>query len=166
MTLLVLTLVGGGQEEVGWRGVALPALQDRFDALTASLLVGAAWALWHLPLFVFDVTGYADRSIALYAALVVGFAVVFTWLYNGTGGSVLLAMLLHGGVNAASGLGGAFVADPTGTGVPVLAAYAIPVWLLAGALVIRHGRETLSAGAAAVRITDAGRVGSAGASGD
>lgn len=42
---------GGGQEELGWRGFMLPVLQERYSALTASLLVGVAWAGWHLALF-------------------------------------------------------------------------------------------------------------------
>lgn len=143
--VLILSLVGGGQEEFGWRGVALPALQARFDALSASVIIGVIWAVWHLPLFVFDAPGYTNQSFVLYSVLVVGFAIVFTWLYNSTDGSILLAILLHGGINAASGLGGAFVTDPSGLEIPVLAAYAVPVWIVAGALVLHHGSDTLSA---------------------
>ncbi|KTG09040.1 hypothetical protein AUR64_14655 [Haloprofundus marisrubri] len=145
VALLLVTFVGGGQEELGWRGVALPTLQERFDALTASVVIGVVWAVWHLPLFVFDVPGYGGRSLLLYGFLVIGFSIVFTWLYNSTDGNIFLAMVLHGGVNAASGIGGAFVTDLSVVNIPVLAAYAAPVWVVAGTLILRYGRETLSA---------------------
>ena len=146
VTLMFMVLVGGGQEEFGWRGVALPALQDRFDALTASVVIGVGWAVWHLPLFVLEIGSYGDQSFPLYAIIVVGFAIIFTWLYNTTDGSVLLAMVLHGGINAASGLGGAFVSTPADAGIPVLGAYGVPIWLIAGAIVIHYGRRTLTTG--------------------
>lgn len=145
--LLFMTLIGGGQEEFGWRGIALPVLQERFDALTASGIIGVVWAGWHLPLFVFDVPGYSGRSFGLYAVVVIGFAVLFTWLYNSTNGSILLAMVFHGGINAASSLGGAFVTDPTAASIPVFVAYGIPIWIIAGTLVLRYGRESLSTNA-------------------
>ncbi len=53
--LVLATLFTGGNEEFGWRGFALPHLQKRFSALTASVLVGGVWALWHVPMFVYDV---------------------------------------------------------------------------------------------------------------
>ncbi|MDT3437326.1 CPBP family intramembrane glutamic endopeptidase [Haloarcula sp. 1CSR25-25] len=144
--LVFMVVMGGGQEEFGWRGVALPALQDRFDALTSSVVIGVVWAAWHLPLFVLEIGSYGDQPFPLYAILVVGFAIIFTWLFNNTDGSILLAMVLHGGINTASGLGGAFVSNLSGAGIPVLGAYAVPIWLIAGAIVIHYGRQTLTAG--------------------
>ena len=98
--LLVFTaLLGGGQEELGWRGFVQPRLEARFGSLTASLIVGALWALWHLPLFWLGVPRNGTDSFALYAVLVLGFAVVLGWLYDRSDGSVLPAVLLHAGVN-------------------------------------------------------------------
>lgn len=142
--LVFMSLVGGGQEEFGWRGVALPALQQRFGGLTASVIIGVVWAVWHLPLFVFDAPGYSSQSFVLYGVLVVGFAIIFTWLYNSTGGSILLAVVLHGGINAASGLAGAFVTEPSSIGIPVLTAYAVPIWIVAGVVLLWYGPNTLS----------------------
>lgn len=99
LLLLFTALLGGGQEELGWRGFAQPRLEERFDASTASVLVGALWACWHLPLFWLGIPRNGTGSFALYAVLVLGFAVVLGWLYDCAGGSVLPAVLLHAGVN-------------------------------------------------------------------
>ena len=90
-------------EEVGWRGYALPRLQRRTSPLAASLILGAVWGLWHLPLFV---TVGHPISGTFYGWFLVGImadAVVFTWLYNHTGGSLLLAVLGHASI-AVTGL--------------------------------------------------------------
>jgi uncharacterized protein len=86
-------------EEIGWRGYALPRLQDGRSALGASLIIGPIWALWHLPLWL---TGEPGRTPTLYAAFVVSaFAMsgILTWVYNSTGGSLLMVGLLHATVN-------------------------------------------------------------------
>ena len=50
--LIFLTMIlGGGLEELGWRGVAQPMLERRFNRITSAAIVGVLWALWHLPLF-------------------------------------------------------------------------------------------------------------------
>ena len=100
--VLFTMVLAGGQEEPGWRGYALPRLQARYGALSATLVIGVVWAVWHVPLFIFDAVGYADRPFAAYLVYVVALAVVFTWLYNGSRGSVLLAVILHAGMNNAT----------------------------------------------------------------
>jgi CAAX protease family protein len=86
-------------EEIGWRGYALPRLQARGSALGASLILGPIWALWHLPLWL---TGAPGRTASLYAAFVVSviaLSVILTWVYNSTGGSLLMVVLLHATFN-------------------------------------------------------------------
>jgi membrane protease YdiL (CAAX protease family) len=92
-------LVGGGNEELGWRGFALPRLQRSFSALLASLLIGVGWFAWHLPLFVVAGSSQAGVPVYYYGLAVVALSVVFTWLYNEAGWSVLLTMVLHASVN-------------------------------------------------------------------
>jgi membrane protease YdiL (CAAX protease family) len=87
-------------EELAWRGYALPRLQRRFGALRASLLLGAVWAAFHIPLFLLKGGHPAGHPPLLFFAMILGLSFVFTWVFNGTGGSVLLVHLLHQSVNA------------------------------------------------------------------
>jgi membrane protease YdiL (CAAX protease family) len=96
---LVLLLGGPLGEEFGWRGYALPVLQDRLGWRAASLGLGLVWGVWHLPLFVIDGTAQAHIPLALFLLSVVAMSVVFAWLVNRTGGSVVAALLFHTAIN-------------------------------------------------------------------
>lgn len=89
----------GGFEEVAWRGYLLPRLQDRVSALTASIVIGLVWSLWHAPLFLLQSTSQATTSPLWFTLQAVALSVILTWMYNSTGGSLLLAVLFHGVVN-------------------------------------------------------------------
>ena len=97
----LLRLTQGPVEELGWRGFALPLLQRRFSGLGASLVVGFVWSLWHVPALVVSAAEFQRGNGALAVELVrlfVGLtatSVVVTVVYNGTGGSVPLAILFH-----------------------------------------------------------------------
>jgi membrane protease YdiL (CAAX protease family) len=99
--MVVFVAIG---EEVGWRGYALPALQARYGALVSSVILGTMWALWHLPLFFNPDLFYSNLPFVLQLALQVPLAILFTWVFNSTGGSVLLAILLHATINASGQL--------------------------------------------------------------
>jgi membrane protease YdiL (CAAX protease family) len=81
--LLLTAVIFGGQEEPGWRGFALPRLEQRHTPLVATLLLGLGWGIWHIPLY-----GPAGFVVPLVLAF------YYTWLYNKTR-SVLLCILLH-----------------------------------------------------------------------
>jgi uncharacterized protein len=92
-------------EETGWRGFALPLLQRRYGGLAAALLLTPIWALWHLPSF-FIVSTYRGFAPVGYVGFVFGLAcgsIVLTWLYNGTGGSILACAVWHGLYNLETG---------------------------------------------------------------
>ena len=102
LTMIAFSIFPGSAagEEIGWRGFALPRLQSRRSALTASLLLGAAHALWHLPLWL---QGLPSQPLSLYLPFVlqvIAYAVIYTWLYNSTRGSLLLIVLFHAATNA------------------------------------------------------------------
>ncbi len=96
--VLLIPGTGGAWEEPGWRGFALPSLQAGRSALVASLILGAVWALWHLPLVV--ATGQMGGWDIV---IIMAWTLVLTWVYNGTGGSVLIVMLFHAMFNTVSG---------------------------------------------------------------
>jgi hypothetical protein len=101
VVLFVIFIFPGsaGGEELGWRGFALPQLQARRSALGASVVLGVAWGVWHLPLYL---TGADIRPLSLFAPwvlLTVAASVIYTWMYNGTGGSLLIVVLFHAASN-------------------------------------------------------------------
>ena len=102
LSVFVLKLVLGGAlgEEAGWRGFALPRLQARHGALGGSLLLGAVWAGWHAPHYL-NPARVAQNPPLPFAVGILALAVVFTWVANRTGGSLLLVILLHAAVNSA-----------------------------------------------------------------
>ncbi|GJM11832.1 MAG: CPBP family intramembrane metalloprotease [Pseudohongiella sp.] len=106
--MIVLTLLAGLGEEFGWRGYLLPRLQRKHGALTASLIIGVFHSLWHVPLFLVDGTAQQlwSQQIGLlpaflgYSVFVIAWAIQLTWVFNNTGGSVLLVAVVHGAGNA------------------------------------------------------------------
>ena len=91
---LVNPLDGPMQEELGWRGFALPRLQERHSPLVASAILGVLVVVWHMPLVLLGMLP-AYALLATFA-----FTIVFGWLFNNTKGSVLMTLIAH----AADGL--------------------------------------------------------------
>jgi CAAX protease family protein len=110
--LIVLVLGGPLGEEFGWRGYALPRLQERRSSLAAALILGVVWALWHLPNWWIPVTeqyhnvegnGNYIFFVGEFVLVVIALSIIFAFVYNGTGGSMLAPLLLHAAFNTWSG---------------------------------------------------------------
>ena len=97
--LAILTLTDGLGEELAWRGFALPRLLTRYNALVASVVLGVIWALWHLPLLWTEGNGMFHLPVWLLLLDLTAKAILFTWVFLHTRGSVLIAMLFHGATN-------------------------------------------------------------------
>ena len=121
-------------EEIGWRGYALPRLQARRSALSASLILGVIWGFYHLPLYF---TGQAFRPPSLFPPFVIGviaLSVILTWVYNSSGGSLLMVVLIHATFNLPLTL----FLEPLGSrmtlpallyfGLTVVAAIVVVIW--------------------------------------
>jgi len=148
---VLVTSVAG--EELGWRGFALPRLQRSYSALTASLVLGVVWFAWHLPLFYTPDDFHRFVPLELFALQVVGFTVLYTWLFNETDGSLLFPHLFHTANNFSF-----FVLPvlPTGQGGPTRPLW-IGIgllWLVVAGVVLFAGAEDLSRSASRVTYED------------
>jgi uncharacterized protein len=117
-------------EEFGWRGLALPLLQGRWNALASSVLLGLGWGMWHLPLMVAN-----GDPLAPYLLLIVPHTVLMTWVVNSTRGSMLLAMLFH--ASLATALTTLYPGSRSMVEV-------VLTWLVAAAVVLRCGPDDLA----------------------
>jgi len=95
LPFLLTDLIANG-EEIGWRGYVLPRLQAKYSALTSTLILGVIWGFWHLPKYL---SHWNTVSFALFMVHTMAAAVLYTWLYNGTKGSLLLTALFHAASN-------------------------------------------------------------------
>ena len=86
-------------EETGWRGFALPRLQSNGSALRATVALWVIWGCWHVPAFflVYDPAILPGFMIGLLAG-----AIIFTWLYNSSSGSILMVSIFHAAFNFVS----------------------------------------------------------------
>jgi membrane protease YdiL (CAAX protease family) len=94
-----LMLIKGPVEEIGWRGFALPLLQRRFCPLTASLILGGFWGVWHYPAFLLSGTPQSGWNFSAFFLGTIVLSVLSTGFYNRSKGSILLPALFHFQVN-------------------------------------------------------------------
>ena len=142
--LWLLTALG---EEVGWRGFALPRLQRTHSAMSSTLLLAIGWAGWHLPAF-FYVPSYTAMGLRILPGFFLGVlagAIVLTWLYNSSGGSVFAAALWHASFNFVT-------ASPNAGGlVPAVTSTLVMVWAIV--VIWRYDWATLASSPRSVRAT-------------
>jgi len=84
-------------EEVGWRGYAFIELQKRYSTISASLILGCIWGLWHLPLWFVNGLKGVDLFlyIAIFMVLIICNSLIIGVIYQGKGNNLIYAVLLH-----------------------------------------------------------------------
>jgi membrane protease YdiL (CAAX protease family) len=131
-------LIGPGLfEEIGWRGFALPHLQRRYSALVSSLIIGLVWAFWHFPNFFF----FTPTRLAVFVPMGIVMSVIYTWVYNSTGGSLFAVVVLHGATIAPGKL---FAGGDAGGSLPRGVITGLLYVVIAVWLVWRYGAANLS----------------------
>ena len=99
VSFILSIITGAAGEELGWRGFLLPRLQEKFNALTSTLIVGLIWALWHLPLWTLKGQMWEQVPYWAFALGAISSSVIFTFVLNNTGGSLFMASLIHFALN-------------------------------------------------------------------
>jgi membrane protease YdiL (CAAX protease family) len=107
--LFPLVIVVGGPllEEIGWRGFALPRLEAKYGPLIGTLVLGLLWAAWHYPQYLMPEWaaqngGFNVKAVTIFTIAVVPIALLLSWVFNNTRGSLLLAILAHASINTFS----------------------------------------------------------------
>ncbi len=136
---LFIFLLGGGQEEFGWRGYAQEPLQEKYGVTGASLIIGVVWGVWHLPLWFMPGSDlhnfYPFLGFWLFA---IAFSVQLGWLYNASGKKLLVPWLAHAMSNTAMPLFPPFTLEPNTpdpgywmlVGFNVIVALVLGVWMM------------------------------------
>jgi membrane protease YdiL (CAAX protease family) len=119
---------GGINEESGWRGFALPRLQARYPVIVAAGIVWFFWAAWHLP---YDFGRGDEIAWILENRLLwnLVFAILMTWVYNRTNGSILAPALFHSAMNTfGNNLGAGSFSGILFIGLAILAVVSDQMW--------------------------------------
>ena len=148
MIIMQFFFDSGLGEELGWRGFLLPRLQARYNALISSIIIAIVWGLWHWPLFALEgmsptyemgqAWGVVPSLLGYTVVVIFPYSILFTWLYNNTKGSLLLAFVFH-----ASQAWMHLFMDPDNLISPFLGFSAI-VFVTAIVIIITSGTENLS----------------------
>jgi membrane protease YdiL (CAAX protease family) len=134
-------------EELGWRGFALPRLLERFNGLTAGLILGVIWAVWHIPAFFLSGMPQSQLSFGAFFVAVVAASVMMTYVVNRSGGSVLPAILMHWSDNRF-----ADTSAPTATATAIMFVAGALFVVLIGGMELGRRKESASSLAPATSV--------------
>jgi uncharacterized protein len=98
--LLLMVLLGGGQEELGWRGYIVDPLEARLGPLLGNLVLGVIHAFWHLPLFLIPGLSQVFMPFAGFVLLMTGYSWFFAWVRQSSGKRTWAGLITHGWANA------------------------------------------------------------------
>lgn len=98
--LLFMIFLGGGQEEFGWRGYALPLLENKFGLWFANIILGIIWACWHIPLWFITGTNQTYMNFGGFIFLMVGYSFILSWIRKISGNRPFSGLYAHGLSNA------------------------------------------------------------------
>lgn len=94
--VIEITLIYTLCEELGWRGYALPKMSNYLTGLSAAIIIGFFWTLWHVPLIYLYGSSLNLSSVLIYFLHIECMSIFYAWLFFKTGRSLLLAGLFHG----------------------------------------------------------------------
>ena len=144
---VIVCFAVGAPEEIGWRGFALPRMQPRYGPLWGTLLLGVLWVFWHLPRFLLPEHGGGPgtsfttllTSFSYFFLMVMALAIILTWVFNHTQGSIFAAILAHAAVDTPQlvWISLFLVVDVTRFDLAILIGLVFPAFLI---IILTHGR--------------------------
>lgn len=103
LAYIPVNIIGGGLEEIGWRGILQPELEKKISFVPATVVVALIWAVWHLPLWAIVGTYQSTIGFYMFTVSVFGFSFVLAAIRKVTG-SVFLCILFHASINSFMGV--------------------------------------------------------------
>jgi hypothetical protein len=100
----LMLVIGGGQEEFGWRGYAQEPLQEKIGVIRASLVIGVIWGIWHLPLWFMSGDLHSAYSFLAFVMMTTSISIMYAWLYNSSGKKLIVVIVFHAMSNTAAPL--------------------------------------------------------------
>ncbi len=101
---ILMLVIGGGQEELGWRGYAQEPLQEKIGVIPAGLVIGVIWGVWHLPLWFMTGDLHSAYSFLAFVMMTTSISIMYAWLYNSSGKKLIVVMFFHAMNNTAAPL--------------------------------------------------------------
>ncbi len=92
--LIPLMIVGGGVEEIGWRGFLLPRMERKYPFFVSAFIIGVLWGCWHLPLWLIRTASQSGMNILSFLCYCITFSFVLGLLYRLTK-SIFACIMLH-----------------------------------------------------------------------
>ncbi|MBR4434584.1 MAG: CPBP family intramembrane metalloprotease [Clostridia bacterium] len=103
IVFLQAAVLYGGNEELGWRGILQSLLQKKMPYIPATLIVGAIWVSWHIPLWFIEGDSHQSMSFASFAILGIMLSFWLSAICN-ISGSIIFCMIIHGITNTLMGI--------------------------------------------------------------
>lgn len=119
-------IFAGGVEELGWRGILQDNLSEKVSLPVIGIVIGVLWGVWHLPMFLIDVFAHYHYDFSTYLLTTIVYSLILTLIVYKTK-SVLLAILMHAGIDAFGNLG---------FGIPMVLDTGVIIYLLVLILLI------------------------------
>ncbi|MEQ6356341.1 CPBP family intramembrane glutamic endopeptidase [Lysinibacillus sp. M3] len=94
-----IMIIGGGLEEIGWRGFLQPTLQKRWSPFTSTIIVGIIWAVWHLPLWFVLGSNQINMNFLWFSLTSLALSFLLTIIYLSTK-SIFLCIIFHALINS------------------------------------------------------------------
>lgn len=94
-----IMILGGGLEEIGWRGFLQPTLQKKFSSFISTVIVAIIWAVWHLPLWFIQGSNQSSWNFLYFFIIVMALSFLLSVIHSATK-SIFLCIIFHAFINS------------------------------------------------------------------